>query len=100
MLPHRRALVIVNNIPPYAIRAAAYNIRCRAAEVRLFAIGAGAVNGPVYNDLGSIAANKNMTHMGHQRYAQLYIAVKPGGELTAVSDHLPVVQDKHSFRGI
>jgi hypothetical protein len=43
-LSHRRPLIIVNNVPPESIRAAAQDIACRASEVHVLAIGTCAIN--------------------------------------------------------
>ena len=41
---HRRPLIIVDQVPPEAIRAAAQDIGCRASEVNTLAVGTCAIN--------------------------------------------------------
>ena len=43
-LSHRRPLIIVDNVPPASIRAAAHDIACRASEVNVLAAGTFAIN--------------------------------------------------------
>jgi hypothetical protein len=43
-LSHCRPLIIVDNVPPEAIRAAAHDIACRASEVNVLAVRTFAIN--------------------------------------------------------
>ena len=43
-LSHRRPLIIVDQVSPESIRAAAQNIGCRAADVNMLAVGTCAIN--------------------------------------------------------
>ena len=43
-LSHCRPLVIVDNVPPESIRAAAHDIACRASKVNILAVGTFAIN--------------------------------------------------------
>ena len=43
-LSHCRPLIIVDNVPPESIRAAAQDIACRASEVHVLAVGTCAIN--------------------------------------------------------
>src|SRR6516164_3630759 len=43
-LSHCRPLIIVDNVPPESIRAAARDIACRASEVHVLAVGTCAIN--------------------------------------------------------
>ena len=43
-LSHCRPLIIVDNVPPESIRAAAQDIACRASEVHVRAVGTCAIN--------------------------------------------------------
>ena len=43
-LSHCRPLIIVDNVPPESIRAAAHDIACRASEVNVPAVGTFAIN--------------------------------------------------------
>jgi hypothetical protein len=43
-LSHCRPLIIVDQVPPEAIRAAAQDIACRAADVHVLAVGTCAIN--------------------------------------------------------
>src|SRR5438105_4268390 len=41
---HCSALIIVDNVPPESIRAAAHDIACRALKVNILAVGTFAIN--------------------------------------------------------
>ena len=43
-LSHCRPLIIVDNVPPESIRAAAHDIACRPSEVNVLAVGTFAIN--------------------------------------------------------
>ena len=43
-LSHRRPLIVVDQVPPESIRAAAQDIACRASEVHVLAVGTCALN--------------------------------------------------------
>jgi hypothetical protein len=43
-MSHGRPLIIVDNVPPASIRAAAHDIACRASEVHVLAVGTRAIN--------------------------------------------------------
>ena len=43
-LSHRRPKIIVDQVPPESIRAAAHDIACRASEVHALAVGTCAIN--------------------------------------------------------
>jgi hypothetical protein len=43
-LSHCRPLIIVDQVPPEAIRAAAQDIACRASKVHVLAVGTCAIN--------------------------------------------------------
>jgi choline dehydrogenase-like flavoprotein len=43
-LSHRRPKIIVDQVPPESIRAAAHDIACRASEVHVLAVGTCAIN--------------------------------------------------------
>ena len=43
-LSHCRPLIIVDNVPPESIRAAAHDIACRASKVNILAVGTFAIN--------------------------------------------------------
>jgi len=43
-LSHRRPKIIVDQVPPASIRAAARDIACRASEVHVLAVGTCAIN--------------------------------------------------------
>jgi hypothetical protein len=43
-LSHRRPKIIVDQVPPAPIRAAAHDIACRASEVHVPAVGTRAIN--------------------------------------------------------
>ena len=43
-LSHRRPKIIVDQVPPEPIRAAAHDIACRASEVHVLAVGTCAIN--------------------------------------------------------
>jgi hypothetical protein len=43
-LSHRRPKIIVDQVPPESIRAAAQDIACRASEVHVLAVGTCAIN--------------------------------------------------------
>jgi len=43
-LSHRRPLIIVDQVSPESIRAAAQDIGCRASEVNMLAVGTCAIN--------------------------------------------------------
>src|SRR6516162_6908543 len=43
-LSHRRPKIIVDQVPPESIRAAAHDIACRAPEVHVLAVGTCAIN--------------------------------------------------------
>jgi hypothetical protein len=43
-LSHCRPLVIVDDVPPESIRAAAHDIACRASKVNILAVGTLAIN--------------------------------------------------------
>ena len=43
-LSHCRPLIIVDQVPPEFIRAAAENVACRASEVHVLAVGICAIN--------------------------------------------------------
>ena len=43
-MSHRRPLIIVDDVPPESIGAAARDIACRASEVHLLAVGTCAIN--------------------------------------------------------
>jgi hypothetical protein len=43
-LSHCRPLIIVDDVPPESIRAAAHDIACRASKVNILAVGTFAIN--------------------------------------------------------
>ena len=43
-LSHRSPLIIVDNVPPEPVRAAAHDIACRAAEVHGLAVRSSSIN--------------------------------------------------------
>jgi choline dehydrogenase-like flavoprotein len=99
-LSHRGPLIIVDDVPPESIRTAARDIACRASEVHALAVRTLAINGPVQDDLGGIAGNEHMAHIGHQWQAELDIALDCGSDLRVISDCSPVVRDEHGLRGV
>src|SRR5690242_17451057 len=52
--PDHRALVVVDQVAPGSVRAAAQDVAGRAVEVHLLAVGAGAVDCPVQDDQGDV----------------------------------------------
>src|SRR4029453_18652204 len=98
-LSHCRPLIVVDDVPPESIRAAAHDIACRASKVNILALGTFAINGPVHHDLCGVVADEHMAHIGLQRQAEAHITLKLSGDLGAVSDGSPTVRDEHGFRG-
>jgi len=43
-LSHCRPLIVVDNVPPESVRAAAHDVACRASKVNILAVGTFAIN--------------------------------------------------------
>src|SRR3954469_5321748 len=97
-LPYCGPLIVVDDVPPESIRAAAHDIACRASKVNILTVGTFAIEGPVHHNLGGVAADEHMAHIGRQRQAEAHIALELGGDLAAISDGSPVFRDEHGFR--
>src|SRR3954451_18126114 len=99
-MSHRRALIIVDNVPPEPIRAAPHDVARCAVHVHDVAVKTCSVNRPVQHNLGGIAADEYMAHIRLQRQAEVDIVLEYGCELGAISDGAPVVRDEYRLRGI
>src|SRR5215469_12857846 len=90
---HCRSLIIVDQVPPVSIRAAAHDIACRASKVHVLAVGTRAINRPVQHDLCDIVGDEYMARFRLQRQAEAEIALELGGDLGVISDGSSVFRD-------
>src|SRR5690242_10891866 len=96
--PDHRALVVVDQVAPDSVRAAAQDVAGRAVEVHVLAVGTGAVDCPVQDDQGDVVVGEHVARVDLQRQAQALVGVEVGGDVGVALDGVPVGLDEHGLR--
>src|SRR5690242_17317110 len=77
-LAHRRALIIVDNIPPDAVSASPHDVARGAMHVHELAVRICSMNRPVEDNLGGVTADEYMADIGLQRNAKVHVVPEQG----------------------